>query len=103
MRSRPVQEQRSPDLYPVVSLVSISRKGHDHHSACDPRALASCRLSLLLALEIASRGRPAADRSRFAGIDPAQMRLPERDHVVETFPSDRADQSFRVRILPRRA
>ena len=31
------------------------------------------------------------------------MRLPEHDHVVETFPSDRADQFLRVRILPRRA
>jgi hypothetical protein len=31
------------------------------------------------------------------------VRLPEHDHVVETFPSDRADQFLRVRILPRRA
>ena len=35
--------------------------------------------------------------------DPAQVRLPKYDHVVETFPSDRADQSLRVPILPRRA
>src|SRR5215831_9500195 len=35
--------------------------------------------------------------------DPTEVRLPEHDHVVETFPSDRADQSLRVRILPRRA
>ena len=35
--------------------------------------------------------------------EPAQVRLPEHDHVVETFPSDRADQSLRVPILPRRA
>ena len=35
--------------------------------------------------------------------DTAQVRLPEHNHVVETFPSDRADQSLRVRILPRRA
>jgi hypothetical protein len=34
--------------------------------------------------------------------DPAQVRLPEYDHVVETFPSDRADQSLHVPILPRR-
>jgi hypothetical protein len=41
-----------------------------------------------------------------AGIlrqNPAQVTLPKYDHVVETFPSDRADQSLRVRILPRRA
>ena len=34
--------------------------------------------------------------------DPAQVRLPKYDHVVETFRSDRADQSLRT-ILPRRA
>jgi hypothetical protein len=31
------------------------------------------------------------------------MRLPKYDHVVETFPSDRADRSLHVPILPRRA
>src|SRR4051812_10915543 len=35
--------------------------------------------------------------------DPAQMGLTEHNQVVETFPSDRADQSLRVPILPRRA
>src|SRR5262249_46204217 len=35
--------------------------------------------------------------------DPAQVRLPEYDHVVETFPSDRADQPLDVRVLPRRS
>jgi hypothetical protein len=35
--------------------------------------------------------------------DPAQVRFPKYDHVVETFPSDRADQSLHVPILPRRA
>src|SRR6266516_8147069 len=35
--------------------------------------------------------------------DPAQVRLPEHNHVVETFPSDRADQSLHVRVLPRRS
>jgi hypothetical protein len=29
--------------------------------------------------------------------DPAQMRLPEYDYVVETFPADRADQPLHVR------
>src|SRR5262245_30189812 len=33
--------------------------------------------------------------------DPAQMRLPKYDHVVETFPSDRADQPLDIRVLPR--
>src|SRR5215467_486117 len=35
--------------------------------------------------------------------NPAQVRLPKYDHVVETFPSDRADQSLDVRVLPRRS
>jgi hypothetical protein len=35
--------------------------------------------------------------------DPPQVRLPEYDHVVETFPSDRADQSLDVRVLPGRS
>src|SRR5215831_19476704 len=35
--------------------------------------------------------------------DPAQVRLPKYDHVVETFPSDRTDQSLDVWILPRRS
>src|SRR6266550_3464276 len=34
---------------------------------------------------------------------PAQVRLPEYDHVVETFPSDGADQSLDARVLPRRS
>src|SRR5262249_47245550 len=35
--------------------------------------------------------------------NPAQVRLPKYDHVVETFPSDRTDQSLDVWILPRRS
>src|SRR5262245_46562008 len=35
--------------------------------------------------------------------DPAQVRLPKYDHVVETFPSDRTDQSLDIRVLPRRS
>src|SRR5215467_197724 len=35
--------------------------------------------------------------------DPAQVRLTEHDQVVETFPSDRADQSLDIWVLPRRS
>ena len=42
--------------------------------ARDPRALAPCRFPPLLALEISEPGRPAANRGRFAGIDPADER-----------------------------
>src|SRR5258706_15598817 len=71
VRSRSVHEQRSPVLHPAISLVSIGAQGHDDHSARDLRALASCWFSALLALEISEPGRPAADRCRFAGADPA--------------------------------
>src|SRR5437870_9664638 len=70
-RSRPVHEQRSPVLHPAISLVSVGVQGRDDHPARDPRALASCWFSALLALEISEPGRPAADRCRFAGADPA--------------------------------
>src|SRR5450759_5802293 len=46
-------EQRSLVLYPDVSLVSIDPAGPHDHPSRDPRALASGRLSLLLALEVA--------------------------------------------------
>src|SRR5262245_2589935 len=35
--------------------------------------------------------------------NPAQVRFPKYDHVVETFPSDRADQPLDVWVLPRRS
>ena len=35
--------------------------------------------------------------------DPAQVGLPEHDQVVDALPPDRADQSFRKAVLPRRA
>ena len=49
-------------------------EGRDDHPAPDPRALASCWFSALLALEVALRGRAVADRCRFAGADPADER-----------------------------
>src|SRR5580692_5744677 len=57
--------------YPAVSLVSINPAGSHNHSARDARALAPGRLSLLLALEIASTGRAATDRDGAARADPA--------------------------------
>jgi hypothetical protein len=47
---------------PAVSVVSVSPQGHDNHSARDPGALASCRFSPLLALEISIFWRSAANR-----------------------------------------
>ena len=34
--------------------------------------------------------------------DPTQVCLPEHDQVVDALPPDRADQSFRKTVLPRR-
>src|SRR3979490_388944 len=58
---------RVTDPYPwvffrAVSLVSINPAGSHNHPARDARALAQGRLSLLLALEIASAGRAATNR-----------------------------------------
>src|ERR1700745_2123664 len=58
-------------LYPAISLVSSNPQGSHDHSARDARALAQGRLSLLLALEIASTGRAATDRNGAARADPA--------------------------------
>src|SRR3984893_10997501 len=58
-------------LYPAVSLGSINPAGSHNHPARDARALAQGRLSLLLALEIASTGRAATNRHGAACADPA--------------------------------
>src|ERR1700730_12337189 len=61
-------------LYPGVSLVSINPEGSHNYSARDARALAQCRISLLLALEIASMGRAATNRDGAARNDPSDER-----------------------------
>src|ERR1700688_630565 len=58
-------------LYPAVSLVSINPEDAYDRSARDAFALAQGRLSLLLALEIASTGRSATNRDGAARTDPA--------------------------------
>ena len=55
-------------------FIQLYPQGHHDLPARDPRALAPCWFSPLLALEISKPGRPAADRGRFAGIDPADER-----------------------------
>src|SRR5207253_4379580 len=51
-RSRPAHKWGSLVLGPAVSIVSIGAQGHHYHPTGDPGALASGRLSPLLALEI---------------------------------------------------
>jgi hypothetical protein len=62
------------DRHPAVSLVSVDPQGHYDHPARDRRALASCWVSPLLALEIPLRGRPAANPCGIAGVDLADER-----------------------------
>src|ERR1022692_2383813 len=67
----PAGEQRPLVLSPAVSLVSINPECSHDHPARDARALASCGLSLLLALEIALAERAAADRGGPPRANPA--------------------------------
>jgi hypothetical protein len=62
----PAYEQRSVVLRPALSLVPIDPTGFHGHPPRDPGALASGRLSSLLALEIAAAGRATADHDRIA-------------------------------------
>jgi transposase InsO family protein len=55
-------------------LVSINPADSHNHPARDARSLASGRLSLLLALEVALTGRATADRHGAARVDPADGR-----------------------------
>jgi hypothetical protein len=50
-----------------------------------------------------SSGWQPASVLQISAQDPAQVRFAEHNHMVETFPSDRADQSLDVHILPRRS
>jgi hypothetical protein len=53
--------------------------------------------SILVKREMTSRFVIIGDK---LAKDPTQMHRPKYHHVVETFPSDRADQSLHVPILP---
>src|ERR1700682_3252161 len=58
-------------LRPALSLVPVDPSGSHDYSIRNAGALASGRLSPLLALEIVSTGRATADRGRIARADPA--------------------------------
>src|ERR1700686_2605065 len=64
-------EYRPLVLRSTLSLVSVDPEGRDDCPTRNAGALASGRLSPLLALEIASTGRATADRDRIARADPA--------------------------------
>jgi hypothetical protein len=70
-RQSPPYEQRSLVLRSDVSLVSLDPEGRDDYRAGNAGALASGRLSPLLALEIALAGRAPANRDRTTCADPA--------------------------------
>src|SRR5271170_2097509 len=60
-------------LYLAVLLVSIGPEGPHNHPSRDADALASGRLSSVLALEVVLAWRAAADRHGTAGADPANQ------------------------------
>src|SRR5437667_11651940 len=62
LRRKVRHERGSLVLSPAVSLVSIGPEDHHDHPARDPRALASGRLSPVLALEVQFPWRSAKDR-----------------------------------------
>lgn len=57
-------------LRSALSLVPVDAEGNDHRAAGYGGALASSRLSALLALEVEKPGRAAADLKRVASVDP---------------------------------
>jgi hypothetical protein len=58
----------------------------------------NCSMERGIFVELAMNSRPIIIVN-ILPKDPTQMRLPKYDHVVETFPSDRADQPLGVPIL----
>src|ERR1700674_186746 len=73
-RAGPAFEQRSLVLRPALSLVSVDPRGRHDPPSPDVGALASGRLSPLLALEIALTRRAPANRDRTARADPPDER-----------------------------
>ena len=57
----------------------VDSEDNDHHRAGDTGALASGRLSALLAVEVEEPGWPVTDLSRVAGLDPAHE---PREHAL---------------------
>src|SRR5260221_7755827 len=68
--SRPAHEWGSLVLGPAVSMVSIGAQGHHYHPTGDPGALASSRLSPLLAVEMPLSCWPTADPLGTGPADP---------------------------------
>src|ERR1700692_3097859 len=95
-------------LYPAVSLVSINPEGSHNHPAREAGALAQGRLSLLLALEVASIGRATADRHGAARVDPADehgestlgccVKKTRERHAVRKMKEDPSEPSCRGRL-----
>src|SRR5213594_1759268 len=74
VRGRVQHKWGSLVLGPAVSMVSIGAQGHHYHPTGDPGALASSRLSPLLALEIPLLWRPAPNRRGPTRADPPDER-----------------------------
>jgi hypothetical protein len=70
-RSYPTDEWGSLVLSPAISMVPIGPPSDHNYPARDPGALASVRLSPVLALEIPLSSGPTEDRPGSARADPA--------------------------------
>ena len=71
---------------PAILMMKASQ---DRLGSDDADAL-NCSMERGILVERAMNSRPIIV-GKILPMDPTQMRLPKHDHVVETFPSDRAD------------
>ena len=86
------RDRRTDARHEPCSLVPIGPQGHHDHRARDPGALASVRLSPVLALEIPLSWRPAADRRGSARADQADEN--RRRRMTESDPFLPFDDQF---------
>src|SRR5262249_57939169 len=91
-----------PLCVPKIRFCNIDDEDHEDGSRCNGAGALNCPMERRIFVERVMNSRHIIIGS-ILPKDPTEVRLPENDQVVETFPSDRADQSLRVCILPRRA
>src|ERR1700746_475530 len=91
-----------PMCVPKIRFCNIGGEGRRGQAGCDDAEALNRPMEWGILVQRAMNARFIIIRG-IPTQDPAQVRLPKYDHVVETFPSDRADQSLDVRVLPRRS
>src|SRR6266481_3079908 len=91
-----------PMCVPKIRFCNIGDEGRRGQAGCDDAEALNRPMEWGILVQRAMNARFIIIRG-IPTQDPAQVRLPQYDHVVETFPSDRADQPLDVRVLPRRS